>query len=158
MRITKKLIAMLIKKNKKIAIAESITGGAICAELVKYPGASRVLHVGFVTYSDEAKVKQLGVSREMIVTESAVSPNVCGAMVRGFTEDREVDFALAITGYADSKSGGDAGLTYIGTVDSRNSQKNIQVGRYKFSGSRNSIRKQAVKEAISLLLTMAKNC
>jgi PncC family amidohydrolase len=148
---------MLLQKNKKIIIAESMTGGAICAEIVKYPDASRVLQEGFVTYSDEAKMSRLNVPWKLLNEEGAVSPSVCGAMVMGLLENKDVDFALAVTGYADSRSGGTSGLTYIGTVDTRSSSKNIQVSRYLLSGSRNSIRKQAVKEAISLLYTMAKN-
>ena len=72
-----KFVNLLIENNLRIVTAESITGGLIASTLISIPKISLVLKESFIVYSDEAKIKQLGVSEETIKTYTAVSSQTC---------------------------------------------------------------------------------
>jgi nicotinamide-nucleotide amidase len=88
------------KAGRKIAIAESCTGGLVAAAITEIPGSSEVFEVAFVTYSNAAKIGQLKVSEELVETFGAVSVAVAWAMARGALLASEADVAVAITGIA----------------------------------------------------------
>jgi len=91
--------------GRRIALAESITGGLLAARLVNRPGASRYLAGGVVAYSDEAKSELLGVPAELIADHGAVSPQVAEAMADGALKRFDADVACAITGVAGPEGG-----------------------------------------------------
>ena len=93
------------KAGRKIAVAESCTGGLVCAALTEIPGSSEVFEVGFVTYSNEAKTTELKVSEEVVETFGAVSIATAWAMAQGALEASEADIAVAITGIAGPDGG-----------------------------------------------------
>ena len=100
--------------GKRIALAESCTGGLACAALTEIAGSSDVLEAGFVTYSNESKVALLGVSDDVIDTFGSVSVATAWAMARGVLERTRADTAVAITGIAGP--GGGTDRKPVGTV------------------------------------------
>jgi nicotinamide-nucleotide amidase len=86
--------------GRRIALAESCTGGLVCAALTEVPGSSEVLDTGYVTYSNEAKLETLGVSTDLLETFGSVSIAVAWAMAQGVLENTSADVAVAITGIA----------------------------------------------------------
>jgi len=109
------VIKMLTAAGKTIATAESCTGGLIANRLTNVSGSSAVFINGFVTYSNESKVRLLGVREETLAKHGAVSEEVCREMAEGAR--RHADFALATTGIAGPTGGTPekpVGLVYIG--------------------------------------------
>ena len=100
--------------GRRIAIAESCTGGLVSAALTEIPGSSDVFEVGYVTYSNAAKVHQLKVSEEVVDTFGAVSVATAWAMARGALAASDADIAVAITGVAGP--GGGSPSKPVGTV------------------------------------------
>lgn len=133
--VSKSLLNKLLKNNKTIAFAESITGGNLASEFVKNKDASKALIASLVTYSEEAKMKELNVKRETLDKYTAVSEEVAKEMLHGLCEKYNVDYYGITTGYA-SPTGDEEtdGLVYIGLYD-REKDKEI-ILRQKFYGSR----------------------
>jgi nicotinamide-nucleotide amidase len=102
------------KAGRRIAIAESCTGGLVAAAITEIPGSSEVFEAAFVTYSNAAKIGQLKVSEELVETFGAVSVAVAWAMARGALLASEADIAVAITGIAGP--GGGSPAKPVGTV------------------------------------------
>ena len=93
------------KIGRKLAVAESCTGGLVCAALTEIPGSSEVLDAGYVTYSNEAKIADLRVSEEVVETFGAVSIATAWAMAQGALDSSNADVAVAITGIAGPEGG-----------------------------------------------------
>lgn len=100
--------------GKRVALAESCTGGLVTAALSEIEGSSDVLEGGFVTYSNDAKVELLSVSSDVLETFGAVSVAVAWAMARGAISKTRADTAVAITGIAGPLGGSEK--KPIGTV------------------------------------------
>ncbi len=86
--------------GRKIAVAESCTGGMVIAALTDIPGSSDVFSAGFITYSGHAKQSQLDVSSEILETFGEVSLATAWAMATGALANSDADIAVAITGIA----------------------------------------------------------
>ena len=108
------LIKLLAERRKTLALAESCTGGGIADRLTNVPGASAVLLAGFVTYSNAAKQKFLGVSAEALAQHGAVSEAVARQMAEGARRETGADYALSVTGVAGP--GGGTPAKPVGTV------------------------------------------
>jgi nicotinamide-nucleotide amidase len=93
--------------GRTVAIAESCTGGLVSAAITEIPGSSDILIAGFVTYSNDAKAKQLKVSRDVLDTFGAVSVATAWSMAQGALEQSGADVAVAITGVAGPGGGSD---------------------------------------------------
>ena len=93
------------KAGRKLAVAESCTGGLVCAALTEIPGSSEVLDAGYITYSNEAKISDLKVSEEVVETFGAVSIATAWAMAQGALNSSNADVAVAITGIAGPEGG-----------------------------------------------------
>ncbi len=108
---------MLLEKNITISCAESCTGGLFAGTLINADGISKVFDRGIVTYSNEAKIKELGVKAETLDTFGAVSPETAAEMAEGIRAKTGTDMAVSVTGIA-GPGGGSAdkpvGLVYIG--------------------------------------------
>lgn len=98
------LAARVVAENgaigRKVALAESCTGGLVAGALTEIAGSSAVLDRGYVTYSNEAKMEMLGVSRDIIETFGAVSIACAWAMAKGALDRSRADVAVAISGVA----------------------------------------------------------
>lgn len=108
------VVERLIKRKLTVATAESCTGGALASRFTDVPGASTAFLRGWVTYSNESKVDELGVAAELIAEHGAVSEPVAGAMAAGACERAGTDFALSTTGIAGP--GGGTEDKPVGTV------------------------------------------
>ena len=102
------------KAGRRVAIAESCTGGLVSAAITEIPGSSEMFEAGYVTYSNAAKVHELHVSEEVVETFGAVSVATAWAMARGALAASDADVAVAITGIA-GPGGGTPGKP-VGTV------------------------------------------
>jgi len=145
------VIAKLREHQLKITTAESCTGGLIAATLVNVAGASYVLDEGYITYSNDAKRKLLGVKEESLRQYGAVSRQVAEQMAEGAAKSAGADAALAATGIAGPGGGSEekpVGLVYIGCY----LKGKTVVKKYCFQGSRTEVRRQTVETALELLL------
>jgi nicotinamide-nucleotide amidase len=140
----------LTRQGKTIAVAESCTGGLLAKLLTDIPGSSKYFTYGWITYSDQAKISELGVPADLIQEYGAVSEQVAGAMAAGARNKAGTDYAIGITGIAGPAGGTEqkpVGLVYIG-VDS---EKGIYTQRCHFSGDRRFIRLRAAQTVLNLL-------
>lgn len=141
--------------GRTVALAESCTGGLVCAALTAIPGSSAVLDRGFVTYSNDAKRELLGVPEEILETFGAVSVATAWAMAEGALRRSSADVAVAISGIA----GPDGGSAHrpVGTVvfarALRGQDENVDAEEKRLDGSsRATVRHQAALIALELLL------
>lgn len=115
------VIGNLLKKGgKTLSVAESCTGGLIGSRLTEVSGSSAYFIEGAVTYANEAKVKTLGISKELIEKHGAVSAEVAEAMARGMRGRAATDYAISVTGIAGPSGGSEekpVGLVFIGYAD-----------------------------------------
>jgi len=140
----------LREQGKRLAVAESCTGGLIAKLLTDVPGSSDYFTYGWVTYSNEAKIRQLGVDGALIEKHGAVSEEVARAMAKGARDRADTDFAIGVTGIAGPGGGTGqkpVGLVYI-AVDAG---EELEVQRYIFSHTRGHIRYRAALTALNML-------
>ena len=146
-----KIVSLLQEKGWKIASAESCSGGMIASRLVNVSGVSDVFEEGYITYSNAAKHKLLGVSKQNLGQYGAVSSQVAGEMALGAARQARARAAIAVTGIAGPGGGTPqkpVGLVYIGCyVDGK-----VFVTENHFQGSRQEIRTATTQAALSLLL------
>ncbi|MDD5462640.1 MAG: CinA family protein [Methylococcales bacterium] len=139
---------LLKSKEKKIATAESCTGGWIAQIITEVPGSSAWFDRGFVTYSNSAKIEMLGVKRETLEKYGAVSAQTAAEMAAGALAYSDADCAIAVTGIA----GPDGGTKEkpIGTVFIAWAYKSqdVKVTQKKLCGDRHQIRRQTVQVAL----------
>ncbi|MEX2581514.1 MAG: competence/damage-inducible protein A [Verrucomicrobiales bacterium] len=112
--IAKVVLDLLVERRETVATAESCTGGLIASTLTDEPGSSAILGSAYVTYSNEAKTKILGVPPEMLAEHGAVSDPVARAMAEGCLRASGADHAIAVSGIAGPGGGSDA--KPVGTV------------------------------------------
>ena len=113
----KDLVKKLTQKKLKIAFAESCTGGMLASEITSVSGASKVFGLSFVTYSNQAKINVLNVSKKTIQIYGAVSPQCCESMVKNLAKISKAQINVWITGIAGPNGGTRSkpvGLVYIG--------------------------------------------
>lgn len=147
----KKINKIFQEKGLTLAIAESCTGGFVSKKITDIPGSSKIFHSGIVSYSNDSKVKLLGVKKLSLKRYGAVSEQVAREMSRGIVRISKADVGVSITGIA-GPSGGTPEKP-VGTVYIAISYKNKEeIFHYKFRGSRNCIRKKIVKTVARLLL------
>jgi len=140
----------LAKSKKTIAVAESCTGGTLAKLLTDVPGASRYFTHGWVTYSNEAKIGELGVPAELIEKYGAVSEQVAESIARCARKKAGTSFAIGITGIAGPTGASEqkpVGLVYI-SIDS---DVGLETERFIFPGDRESIRLRAAQTALNML-------
>ncbi|MDO5036829.1 MAG: competence/damage-inducible protein A [Tissierellia bacterium] len=94
------LVQKLIKKGQRISFAESITGGRLAQKITSVPGASKILKSSYVTYSNEYKIKDLGVSQDLLARKGAVCQEVADEMALGLYKRTGADLSLGTTGEA----------------------------------------------------------
>ena len=119
-----KLVKLLKKKNLTVTTAESCTGGMIASAIVSVAGASACFKEGYITYSNEAKKKLLGVREDTLKQYTVVSAQVAQEMAAGAAAAAQSSLAVSVTG----------------------------VAGFQFTGSREEIRRQAACEALALAL------
>ena len=144
------VVKLLADRNLTITCAESCTGGLLSGRIINVPGVSDVYKAGFVTYSNKAKRKLLGVKKSTLKKFGAVSSQTAREMAAGAARAARADVAVAVTGIAGPDGGTPekpVGLVYIGCYVNGK----VTVKKYQFSGSRSKIRESAVAAALTLL-------
>lgn len=142
--------------GRRVAVAESCTGGLVAAAITEIPGSSEVLELGFITYSNDAKLGTLKVSSDVLETFGSVSIAVAWSMAQSALELSGADIAVAITGIAGPGGGSDK--KPVGTVVFARAEKGADPGhivadRKEFGDlGRGGIRLQAALCALELLL------
>ena len=134
------VVSEILCNNKlSVSTAESCTGGMIAASLISYPGISDVFKEGAVTYSNESKMKRLGVRKETLYRYGAVSEETAREMAIGIAREANTDISISTTGIAGPGGGTDektVGLVYIGVF---------------ITGNRERIRRKTTMNALNIL-------
>jgi nicotinamide-nucleotide amidase len=142
--------------GRRLAVAESCTGGLVSAALTEIPGSSAVFEGGFVTYSNDQKMSLLGVSEDVLETFGAVSIATAWAMAQGALSRSNADIAVSITGIAGPEGGSE--LKPVGTVvfaraERGEESENVVADLRRFADEgRGQIRLQAALCALELFL------
>ena len=135
--------------GKRIAVAESCTGGLVSAAITEIAGASDVFEAGYVTYSNAAKIEDLHVSQEVVETFGAVSVATAWAMARGALMAADADIAVAITGIA----GPGGGTVVFARAERGKDPSQISADQRHFEADgRGGVRLQAALCALELLM------
>jgi nicotinamide-nucleotide amidase len=141
---------LLLENKKTVSFAESCTGGNIAAAITDIPGSSLYFKSSVVTYSNESKIKLLGVKEETLTNFGAVSKEIAKEMVEGVLDLSGSDYAFSVTGIAGPGGGTkekSIGLVYIGSAD----KEKTESFKFNFNGTRKDIRKRTVNTVLDLL-------
>jgi nicotinamide-nucleotide amidase len=147
----------LLAAGRRVATAESCTAGWIAKALTDVPGSSQWFECGYVTYSDAAKMRDLGVAQRTLEQFGAVSEETAREMALGALRVPKVSVAIAVTGIA-GPDGGTPGKP-VGTVwfcaAARGERPTECLAeRQLFPGDRSAVRSRSVQHALSLLLRL----
>ncbi|MEP6480751.1 MAG: nicotinamide-nucleotide amidohydrolase family protein [Rhodoglobus sp.] len=151
------IIATLAAKHWTIAVAESLTGGLLVAELIATPGASAVVSGGVIAYNTELKHTVLGVDAEVLTAHGPVHPDVAAQMAAGVrvalaVAGEPAHIGISTTGVAgpDPQGGQPVGTVYLGfAIGSEVTTKHLQL-----RGSRDAIRTAVVYESLVELMRL----
>ena len=149
-----KIVTILTEHRQTIALAESLTGGLLCAELVAVPGASAVLNGAVVAYNTALKHQVLGVDASLLAVHGTVHPDVAAHMATGARDvlgvgEQQATYGLATTGVAgpESHEGKVPGSVFIGFA----ANNFVETRDFEFTGDRDAVRRQAVHAALECL-------
>jgi nicotinamide-nucleotide amidase len=152
---TRELIDEMRRRQLTVAVAESLTGGLLVAELIRIPGASHVVRGGVVAYATDLKSAVLGVDTDLLASRGPVDPDVAEQMAAGVRERLgdgagPASWGISTTGVAGpgAQDGHPAGTVFIGLATSGFASSH----RLLLQGDRDSVRRQTVAAAIRLLL------
>ena len=146
----KAVVDLLLANKLTVSTVESCTGGLVAARLINVPGVSEVFKSGYITYSNKAKRRLLGIKKSTLLKHGAVSEEIAREMAKGAALVSKSDVTVSITGIAGPDGGSEekpVGLVYIGcNVCGRTTVKECH-----FSGNRTKIRENTVSSALSLM-------
>ena len=146
---------ILIEKRLTLSVAESCTGGMLAQHLTKYPGSSSYFDRGFVTYTNQSKIDELGVNSSIIDEFGAVSLEVASEMVKGVNKKSKTSISIAITGIAGpggATSGKPVGTVCFGFIVNGE----LFTEKKLFSGDRDLIIQSSVNFAIECIFNQIK--
>jgi nicotinamide-nucleotide amidase len=147
------LAGQLLAQGRRLATAESCTGGLIAAACTERSGSSAWFERGFVTYSNEAKTEMLGVDATLIAAHGAVSEPVARAMAEGALARSHAEVAVAVTGVAGPAGGSpDKPVGTVWLAWAALGADTVAV-RCQFSGDRAAVRQATVQRALAGLLS-----
>ena len=155
MSLEEQVFAALKENEYLITTAESCTAGMIAARLVNVPGISEFYRQGYITYSNEAKIKLLQVEADVLAQYGAVSRQVAEQMAQCAAELADTEVAIACTGIAGPDGGTDkkpVGLVYLACYV----EGKIEVRKNIFQGNRQEVREQSTQKALELILECLK--
>ena len=142
---------ILIKNNKTICCAESVTGGLISEKLTRIPGSSKILLGSVITYSDKSKVNLLNIDRSVIKRQGAVSEEVVKQMALGVLELFDADYSISTTGIAGPKGATKnkpVGLNYIGFAK----KGDVKTKKVVLKGRREVIKNRVANASLNFAL------
>lgn len=144
------VVNLLEKYDLTISTAESCTGGLLAGRIINVPGVSDVFKEGFITYTNKAKRKTLGVNKSTLKKYGAVSRQTAKEMAFGAALAADSDVSVSVTGIAGPDGGTEekpVGLVYIGVF----LKDKVYVEEFRFSGDRAGIREQSVISALGVM-------
>jgi nicotinamide-nucleotide amidase len=149
------LLGLCRRRQLTVAVAESCTGGLICAALTEIPGASDVFTHGFITYANPAKMAMINVPAQTLNSYGAVSEPIARAMAEGARRAALASLAVSVTGIAGP--GGETPGKAVGLVHIACAAENAQTlhEEHHFQGTRGQIRLAATSAALALLMRQA---
>ncbi len=153
------VVKKLKSLNKRIAVAESCTGGLMASEITSVPGASEVFEYGISSYADWVKKRDLDVDRAIIDRYTAISAQTAAEMAKGVLNEGRADYGVGITGQAGPTLGSlsekEIGLVYIAVAD----RESVTVKEFHFGDrrGRDFIRNLAVKNAFDMVRRILEN-
>jgi nicotinamide-nucleotide amidase len=155
--LTRRVLDLCRARGLLLATAESCTGGLLAGALTNIAGSSDVVDCGFVTYSNAAKQKMLGVSAATLSRYGAVSAETAAAMAKGALKKSHADIAVAVTGIAGPGGGSKekpVGLVHFAAA----ARRGPIIARRRLYGAigRGRVRERSVAEALSLLALLGK--
>ena len=145
------LFKKMVKKKIKISVVESCTGGMLASKIISHSGASKIFHLGLITYSNQAKIKLLKINKSIIKKYGAVSYECCLSMVNNLAKISKSNINVSVTGIAGPKGGTKekpVGLVYIGI---KKGNKTIVRKTYFKSKNRSLIQKSTVNKALNMI-------
>ena len=154
--LSQRVFDLLKLRDKKISVAESFTGGRIASAIISNSGASAYMMEGVVSYSNTSKIKRLGVKKEDLYTQGAVSSKVAYQMALGLLMTGDCDVAVATTGIAgpvSDDSNKPVGLNFIAI----GTKQGVHVYKYELKGNREEITETAKNTALFLTIKTLKN-
>jgi nicotinamide-nucleotide amidase len=149
--------ARLLESKRRLATAESCTGGWIAKLCTDIAGSSEWFDCGFVCYSNAAKIRDLGVAEKLIESAGAVSDEVVRAMAEGAIQRTGASVALAVSGIAGpggATPGKPVGTVWFALAYRQQDRLECQGHLIQFEGPRDAVRRQAVEYALNLLRAM----
>lgn len=153
-----RLVSALTARGWTLGVAESLTGGALAAEIVSVPGASAALNGAVVAYATPVKATLLGVDAALLAEHGPVHAEVAAQMATGVRDavqvaGRPADVGIATTGIAgpDSPDGQPVGTVHVGVATA----EGVLTRTFRFDGDRTAVRAQSVGAAITMALTAA---
>jgi nicotinamide-nucleotide amidase len=152
------LVRLLTVRGETLAVAESLTGGLVAAEITSVPGASKVFRGSVTAYATELKHELLGVDATLLAQRGAVDPQVAGQMATGVRKALGADWGIATTGVAgpEPQDGRPVGTVFVavdGPLTPRpGSAGGGKVEALRLNGSRAEIRMESVRSVLALLL------
>ncbi|MBR8639336.1 CinA family protein [Streptomyces tuirus] len=152
------VVRLLTVKGETLAVAESLTGGLVAAEITSVPGASKVFRGSVTAYATELKHELLGVDASLLAVRGAVDPQVADQMAAGVRKALGTDWGIATTGVAgpDPQDGQAVGTVFVAVdgpfgTDS-GSAGGGKVAALRLNGDREEIRRESVRSVLALLL------
>nr|WP_308355061.1 CinA family protein [Streptomyces sp. MUM 203J] len=149
-----RVLRMLAERGRTLAVAESLTGGLVAAELTSVPGASAVFRGSVTAYATGLKHLLLGVDRELLDQRGAVDAEVALQMARGVRSRLGADWGVATTGVAgpEPQDGQPVGTVYVAVCGpSAAGAAGGKVAALRLNGDRAEIRRESVRSALELL-------
>ncbi|MFF4115633.1 CinA family protein [Streptomyces sp. NPDC001714] len=152
------LVRLLTVRGQTLAVAESLTGGLVAAEITTVPGASKAFRGSVTAYATELKHGLLGVDATLLARQGAVDPQVAAQMAAGVRKALGADWGLATTGVAgpEPQDGRPVGTVFV-AVDGpfgpgSGSAAGGKVEALRLNGDRAEIRRESVRSVLALLL------
>lgn len=149
------VVRLLTVNGETLAVAESLTGGLVAAEITATPGASKVFRGSVTAYATELKHELLGVDATLLAARGAVDPQVAAQMAAGVRKALGADWGIATTGVAgpDEQDGKPVGTVHV-AVDGGSPEHSGggKVSSLRLNGDRAEIRMESVRSVLALLL------
>ncbi|MEU3854979.1 CinA family protein [Streptomyces sp. NPDC029554] len=153
------VVRLLTVKGETLAVAESLTGGLVAADITSVPGASKVFRGSVTAYATELKQELLGVDATLLAARGAVDPQVAAQMAAGVRKALGADWGIATTGVAgpDPQDGQAVGTVFVAVdgpfAPDSGSAGGGKVEGLRLNGDRAEIRRESVRSVLALLLT-----
>lgn len=152
------VVRLLTVRGETVAVAESLTGGLVAAEITSVPGASKVFRGSVTAYATELKHRLLGVDATLLAERGAVDPQVAAQMAAGVRKALEADWGIATTGVAgpDPQDGQPVGTVFVAVdgplAPETGATRGGKTTALRLNGGRAEIRRESVRSVLALLL------